>query len=500
MKGYHFSIRKIFVRAAVLVLFFSLIPFLAPRVLADDPPPGQDVMERTNVLAGARPDGANGDARFSFHANDLSRETAEAIQARVQANVARLQSQGALPREFLSQHVLLAWPLKLLNLKAPGYYGISNFIDEDPAFPNHVLDYNGGKRTYDTTSGYNHSGTDIFLWPFSWNKMDAKQVAVLAAANGTLTDKDDGNYDRVCSSNSPDTPNYVILTHDDGSRTWYLHIKKGTVTSKQIGAKVTAGEVLGYVGSSGISTGPHLHFEVRDSANKVIDPWVGPSNPTTTDSWWKSQKPYYDSAINQLTTGNAEPVLGACANETTNQQHVFSPGANVYFTTYYRDQLPNQESQYTILRPDNSVYSNWSFSSPNYYTASFWDWWFAFPADEALGVWTFRVQFNNKTYDQKFEFCTAKPSAPTLKSPANGGQSSANAKLKWKAASCANTYNLFVKDAATGKTVTKAKGLAADILQYQTKTLVAGKTYNWYVEAVNSFGKTKSAQRTFTVR
>jgi len=40
-----------------------------------------------------------------------------------------------------------------------GYYGISNYIDQDET----LLDYNCVDRTYDTNSGYNHLGTDLFL-------------------------------------------------------------------------------------------------------------------------------------------------------------------------------------------------------------------------------------------------------------------------------------------------------------------------------------------------
>ena len=63
--------------------------------------------------------------------------------------------------------VLFDWPLKQASgVTDPGYYGISNFVDQDTAFPGKVLDYNCGTRSYDQSSGYNHQGTDIFTWPF----------------------------------------------------------------------------------------------------------------------------------------------------------------------------------------------------------------------------------------------------------------------------------------------------------------------------------------------
>ncbi len=54
--------------------------------------------------------------------------------------------------------------------------------------------------------------------------------------------------------------NHIIINHEDGTQTLYAHCKKVNVKTNQ---KVTQGEQIGLVGSTGDSTGPHLHFEVR---------------------------------------------------------------------------------------------------------------------------------------------------------------------------------------------------------------------------------------------
>lgn len=62
--------------------------------------------------------------------------------------------------------------------------------------------------------------------------------------------------------------NYIIIKHGDTYRTRYSHMKGLVVKA---GQNVKAGETIGHVGSTGISTGPHLHYEVYEK-NKQVDP------------------------------------------------------------------------------------------------------------------------------------------------------------------------------------------------------------------------------------
>lgn len=62
--------------------------------------------------------------------------------------------------------------------------------------------------------------------------------------------------------------NVVIIDHPDGKQTYYAHQSRIDVT---VGRQVVAGQTIGAVGSTGRSTGPHLHFEVREDG-KPIDP------------------------------------------------------------------------------------------------------------------------------------------------------------------------------------------------------------------------------------
>ena len=61
----------------------------------------------------------------------------------------------------------------------------------------------------------------------------------------------------------------VILKHPGGMKTWYGHLSKIQV---EPGQKVAKGAFIGRVGSSGLATGPHLHFEVRDRFGNALNP------------------------------------------------------------------------------------------------------------------------------------------------------------------------------------------------------------------------------------
>jgi len=60
----------------------------------------------------------------------------------------------------------------------------------------------------------------------------------------------------------------VIIQHANGTKTLYAHMTKLGTSS---GAEVSRGEIIGYVGSTGRSTGPHLHFEVFNARNPGTD-------------------------------------------------------------------------------------------------------------------------------------------------------------------------------------------------------------------------------------
>lgn len=152
----------------------------------------------------------------------------QAIEAQISAyytpqQPAGGQSQGQTPNYSGGAFV---WP-------APGFYLLTSEWNEDRGSYNHgAIDIAGG---------------GIYGTP------------VVAAADGTVVFSSAGGWGGGYGT-------YLMIDHGGGVSTLYAHMS-GLAVSQ--GAAVSAGQVIGYVGSTGDSSGPHLHFEVREYGTKV---------------------------------------------------------------------------------------------------------------------------------------------------------------------------------------------------------------------------------------
>ena len=72
----------------------------------------------------------------------------------------------------------------------------------------------------------------------------------------------------IISEYSRSYGNYIVISHGSGNTTLYAHMSK--LIAKE-GQQVSQGQVIGVTGSTGNSTGPHLHFEVSEGGVR-IDP------------------------------------------------------------------------------------------------------------------------------------------------------------------------------------------------------------------------------------
>ena len=109
-----------------------------------------------------------------------------------------------------------------------------------------------GSRIHPVTGEYkNHGGTDIGA---------SYGSAIYAADSGTVVRSSDGW--------NGGWGNYVMIDHGNGMQTLYAHMSSRAVS---VGQSVSRGQTIGYVGSTGMSTGPHLHFEMYINGSR-IDP------------------------------------------------------------------------------------------------------------------------------------------------------------------------------------------------------------------------------------
>lgn len=107
-----------------------------------------------------------------------------------------------------------------------------------------------GPRVHPVTGEFkNHGGTDIGA---------SYGSAIYAADSGTVVRSADGW--------NGGWGNYVMINHGNGMQTLYAHMSSRAVS---VGQTVSRGQTIGYVGSTGMSTGPHLHFEMYINGSRV---------------------------------------------------------------------------------------------------------------------------------------------------------------------------------------------------------------------------------------
>lgn len=106
----------------------------------------------------------------------------------------------------------------------------------------------GNRNTGIAGASTNHKGVDIGGVYYT--------SQVHAAKAGTV----------IISTYSSSYGNYVVVSHGSGNTTLYAHMSSRSVS---VGDYVNQGDVLGITGSTGISSGPHLHFEITENGTRV---------------------------------------------------------------------------------------------------------------------------------------------------------------------------------------------------------------------------------------
>ncbi|MEP6712223.1 MAG: M23 family metallopeptidase [Ferruginibacter sp.] len=354
---------------------------------------------------------------FLFYANSFSQvnntttpfadgETDEESQAHITKLLALKAAyyanhKDAVPVQKASAtHVLFGWPMRPSSDYdfQYNYFNLQNYVDQIRTPTNtSIEDYNCGDRTYD-----DHDASDINLWPFWWRMMDNNYIMAVAAAPGIIMEKIDGNFDHNCTKVG--SSNQITLMHDDGSFTYYHHLKTNSLTAKDTMERVEQGEFLGYIGSSGHSSNPHLHFAVHDAFGRLIEPYFGATcNNYGTETWWQNERQYWEPQINRLMTHSAVPdPTNFCPDEeVVNAKNQFSSGDVLVTGIAFMDGQIFDAASCSLYQPDGNVFASWTesislSSSRTYKTHSV-----LLPFGNT-GTWTFRATYRGKIYAHFF--------------------------------------------------------------------------------------------------
>lgn len=329
--------------------------------------------------------GGTGSIRPPVAADELSPGTRRALRAGL-APAARDANEQAM-------YPLFRWPLE--RALGDGTM-IVNYTDLDPT-PGR-LDYSGGAWNYD-----GHTGTDIGLPDF--RAMD-RGVRVLAAAAGTVAYVGGPTPDdRHCTFDWPDDGNWIWVAAGDGTYHEYLHLRANSRTVA-VGDPVSAGQMLGLVGSSGYSTLPHLHFEAGDDggpggAYEFRDPFTGSANPLP--SLWQNQAAYAGAQPVRFFDLGVFPesaVRGSIYNtsfcdvmERIPQPTVFGRD-ELRLCMWFQFQGPAGDSiTIRVKKPDGSVYGDFGDRAADAQSYGwFWAWFWFQPYVSAGDDGTWRLQ------------------------------------------------------------------------------------------------------------
>lgn len=117
-----------------------------------------------------------------------------------------------------------------------------------PVDSRYITSTMGGRASPGGIGSTNHKGTDIGRVGYT--------SPIYAAKAGTV----------IVSQRSRSYGNYVVISHGSGNTTLYGHMSSRKV---EVGQYVNQGDVIGITGSTGNSTGPHLHFEITENGVRV---------------------------------------------------------------------------------------------------------------------------------------------------------------------------------------------------------------------------------------
>jgi|GEM_PF-1861443 len=238
---------------------------------------------------------------------------------------------------------------------------LGNYVDLDPT--SGIGDVFCGDISYN-----GHRGIDTSVPTFQYQDGG---VPIFAVLDGRVTIARDGEPDRnTVWANQ--TSNYVRINHGDDHVTTYLHMKRGSV-AVAAGDQVLAGQQIGLVGSSGVSTWPHLHFETTYQG-QVVEPFTGDCRGTES-LWMEQPADGPPTFIREFTLTEQDLSTWAGPPGDTSNQGTFELGTNTFFFWINLLRMsPDPNYTYRLVDPEGAVIDQQAAAFSGIFRWSWW-WW-----------------------------------------------------------------------------------------------------------------------------
>lgn len=202
-----------------------------------------------------------------------------------------------------------------------------------------------------------HTGMDIASSNGSYG------LNIIASRDGEIIYPSDSDTLSCASNGNEDScgggyGNYVMIKHSDGSITLYGHMYENSITVRK-GDTVKQGQVIGKMGSSGRSTGSHLHFEIRINGKQV--------NP---ENYINKGKPYPDNSSSDFIdySSTKKTVCKNLKNDNYPDNGIAAILTNMSFESSFNpNAFGDNNTSYGLCQWHNSRYDNLKNTYPTNY-------------------------------------------------------------------------------------------------------------------------------------
>ena len=225
------------------------------RVIQDLQDLQQEITEKKESLEDSRSESEAAKAKLVSEKSTLDKQRADAVALVNEINANEAEYQSTLDAIDAEEEAIQARIVELSRQLA-AQQAVSGQTTSNAALGGYIWPVSsrritspfGNRNTGIAGASTNHKGVDIGGVYYS--------SEVHAAKSGTV----------IVSQYSSSYGNSVVVSHGSGNTTLYAHMSSRSVS---VGQWVDQGDVLGITGSTGISSGPHLHFEITENGVRV---------------------------------------------------------------------------------------------------------------------------------------------------------------------------------------------------------------------------------------